>query len=79
MTGARSEGVSSTKNFYIQARMSKMASGALFFPTDRINTPFKKYIKSSLRIFLSVISVTFDESFEPSKKIFNRVQKVGNH
>jgi hypothetical protein len=65
------EGVSSIKNFYVQARMSKMASGTRFFCTDHINTLFKKSIKSSLRVFLVVVLVTLNKPLELSKKLFN--------
>lgn len=69
-----SEGVSSTRDFHVQARMSKMTSGTPFFRIDRINTLFKKYIKSSLRVFLVVIPVRFNEPLKLSKELFNYVQ-----
>ena len=55
--GTGSGGVLSIKILYVQARMSKMASGTLFFRTDHIDTPFKNSIKSSLQVFLEVIPV----------------------
>lgn len=51
--------------------MPNMISGAFFFRTDHINTPFKKCIKSSLRVPLVVTPVILNESLELSKKKFS--------
>ena len=67
MIGTEPDGASSIKNFYGQACMSEMTSGALFFRTDHINAPFKEYIKPSLQLILVVNPVALNESLELSK------------
>lgn len=71
--GAGSEGVSSITNLFVQARISRMASGTLFFCADHINTPFEKGVKSSLGVFFVVVPVTLHKPLKPGKKHFNYV------
>jgi hypothetical protein len=54
--------------------MTKMTLGALFFCTDHIDAPLKKDVKSLLRVFFVMTSVTSYKALELSKKLFDWIE-----